>query len=215
MSGCTGQKPIEQTGTHEHEEKLVQTARRAYAEGPPSIQYEGQASRELSTDEFIEGPQSALMYFIGQNSVLDELGIETHEISYTGLEDEDADDDSVADELEGDSATATDEDLDAWAEGLYLCRWPNGDFSVVQAESKRDALVQLDEWAHMQNGLSRWERSLRTSRSMMRAVSTLKCSAGRPASLFGTTAIQRYKKCSPVVVSHHSRVNTRSLKRRS
>lgn len=133
--------------TDEQEEKLIQVARRAYAEGPPSIQYEGQASHELSTEEFIDGPQSALMYFIGQNSVLDELGIETHEISYTDLEDEDADDDSVADELEDDSVRAAEEDLDALAEGLYLCRWPNGEFSVVQAESKRDALVQLDEWA--------------------------------------------------------------------
>jgi hypothetical protein len=30
--------------------------------------------------------------------------------------------------------------------GAYLCRWPNGDCSVVTALTMRDALVQLDEW---------------------------------------------------------------------
>ena len=28
---------------------------------------------------------------------------------------------------------------------LFLCRWPNGDCSVVLARSKRDALIKLDE----------------------------------------------------------------------
>ena len=28
---------------------------------------------------------------------------------------------------------------------MYLCRWENGDFSVVQARTKLDAIVKLDE----------------------------------------------------------------------
>ena len=28
---------------------------------------------------------------------------------------------------------------------LYLCRWPNGDVSVVSAKNKTDAIVELDE----------------------------------------------------------------------
>lgn len=28
---------------------------------------------------------------------------------------------------------------------LYLCRWPNGDCSVVQARNRRRAIIQLDE----------------------------------------------------------------------
>jgi hypothetical protein len=32
--------------------------------------------------------------------------------------------------------------------GLYLCRWENGDFSVVQAESKEHAIEMLDEVAN-------------------------------------------------------------------
>ena len=29
---------------------------------------------------------------------------------------------------------------------LYLCRWPNGDASVVMARNKTDAIIQLDEF---------------------------------------------------------------------
>jgi hypothetical protein len=30
----------------------------------------------------------------------------------------------------------------------YLCRWPNGDFSIVNAKSKSDAIEMLDEWGN-------------------------------------------------------------------
>jgi hypothetical protein len=30
----------------------------------------------------------------------------------------------------------------------YLCRWPNGDFSVVSARTKSDAIELLDEWGN-------------------------------------------------------------------
>ena len=29
---------------------------------------------------------------------------------------------------------------------LYLCRWPNGDVSIVMARNKTDAIIQLDEF---------------------------------------------------------------------
>jgi hypothetical protein len=29
---------------------------------------------------------------------------------------------------------------------MYLCRWPNGDFSIVGARTKSDAIELLDEW---------------------------------------------------------------------
>src|SRR5438270_8182032 len=28
---------------------------------------------------------------------------------------------------------------------VYLCRWPNGEFSIVSARTKADAIVELDE----------------------------------------------------------------------
>jgi hypothetical protein len=31
---------------------------------------------------------------------------------------------------------------------VYLCRWPNGDFSIVSARTKSDAIVLLDEWGN-------------------------------------------------------------------
>jgi hypothetical protein len=29
---------------------------------------------------------------------------------------------------------------------MYLCRWPNGDFSIVNARTKSEAIELLDEW---------------------------------------------------------------------
>jgi len=37
-------------------------------------------------------------------------------------------------------------DLDEFETGVYVCRWPNGDFSLVTANTRREALVALDEW---------------------------------------------------------------------
>jgi hypothetical protein len=39
---------------------------------------------------------------------------------------------------------------------IYLCRWPSGEFSVVNAKSKSDAVELLDEWGNAeQASLSR------------------------------------------------------------
>ena len=31
---------------------------------------------------------------------------------------------------------------------MYLCRWPNGEFSIVSAATKDDAIILLDEWGN-------------------------------------------------------------------
>jgi hypothetical protein len=31
---------------------------------------------------------------------------------------------------------------------IYLCRWPNGDFSIVNAQTKSEAIELLDEWGN-------------------------------------------------------------------
>ena len=31
---------------------------------------------------------------------------------------------------------------------VYLCRWPNGEFSIVSARTKDDAIELLDEWGN-------------------------------------------------------------------
>jgi len=48
---------------------------------------------------------------------------------------------------EGAAETDQEEELDDFESGLYLCRWPNGEFSVVKADSRREAIIELDEWA--------------------------------------------------------------------
>jgi hypothetical protein len=141
--------------TDEQQQRLVETARRLYSAGSPALQYDDEVERELTPEEFIDGPDSALMHLIEENTVLDELDIHAEQVSCSDLDSEDADDNSADGTLESDveeaaapADSATEEDeLDEWGEGLYLCRWPNGEFSVVKAESKRDALVQLDQWA--------------------------------------------------------------------
>jgi hypothetical protein len=31
---------------------------------------------------------------------------------------------------------------------MYVCRWPNGDFSIVSAATKEEAVILLDEWGN-------------------------------------------------------------------
>ena len=84
--------------------------------------------------------------------MLEELDINANEVSHTDP-DYDANDDVFAEGLKEDSTAresepmSDDDDLDELGEGLYLCRWPNCEFSVVKADTKREALVELDEWA--------------------------------------------------------------------
>ena len=142
--------------TDKQQQKLIEAARRVYAAGSASVGYDGESSRELSPEEFIDGPEGALTYVLGQNALLDELDIHADELSCMDLDHEDSDQHPgvFGDDQEEVTVVATsstdEEDLDEWEEGLYLCRWPNGEFSVVKGASKRDALVQLDEWAGAQ-----------------------------------------------------------------
>jgi hypothetical protein len=36
---------------------------------------------------------------------------------------------------------------------MYLCRWPNGDCSVVSARTKSEAIELLDEWGNAEQAL--------------------------------------------------------------
>jgi hypothetical protein len=111
--------------------------------------------RETPVEEFVDGPVAALMEIVRQNKILDDIGIDVDKVSCTDPDYEAASEDLEAEQLQrelpemGDDAMAEEDEneLDDWGGGLYLCRWPNGEFSVVKAESKRDAVIQLDEWA--------------------------------------------------------------------
>lgn len=111
----------------------------------------------MSADEAITNAASALTYVVDQNAIFEELDIQAEEISCTDPDHENphADENRSAELITGtgaaDSETIEDE-MDEWDHGLYLCRWPNGEFSIVNAETKRDALVQLDEFAGAHSG---------------------------------------------------------------
>lgn len=36
---------------------------------------------------------------------------------------------------------------------IYLCRWPNGEFSIVNAKTKNEAIVLLDEWGNAEQAI--------------------------------------------------------------
>ncbi len=137
--------------TDEQRQQVLAAARRVYAAESPSTTYDGDIPRELSAEEFIDSPGSALLHLLDQNTFLEELDINANEVSHTDP-DYDPARAAIVEDLEESSAardtgTIADDDLDDWGEGLYLCRWPNGDFSVVKADTKREALVELDQWA--------------------------------------------------------------------
>jgi hypothetical protein len=110
----------------------------------------------LSAEEFIEEIEDALMELSESNQLL--AGVEIVRVSCKSAEEPDP---GLSDDAEsvrsGSAASAEDgeqlkdgareDDLDEFETGLYLCRWPNGEFSFVKADNREDAVVQLDEWA--------------------------------------------------------------------
>jgi hypothetical protein len=101
----------------------------------------------------------ALLEYVQNNHAFEEARIEVDSISCTAEEDaagfvERADREAAGFDPTSPSEGAdrippadADEELDDFDTGVYLCRWPNGEFSVVTADSKRDAIIALDEWA--------------------------------------------------------------------
>jgi hypothetical protein len=130
----------------EDEQKLVRAAQRLYAAGDPDISFEDEAERPLAAEEAIDGPEAALMRIIDENEILNAIDIRAESVSCTGPNSLEGQELGDAEDVD-DEETDDEDDLDEWEDRLYLCRWPNGEFSVVKADTKRDALVQLDEWA--------------------------------------------------------------------
>jgi hypothetical protein len=126
-------------------ERVIRAAKRAYVKSPTITLNEAGEEVVIPADQFIEGPESAVMELIERNPLLDEFRIES--LSCVESEHENEDD--------GDG------DPHEWEPGVYVYRWPNGDFSVVQAETRKDALIQLDELGAAEDAmLSRLETFL-------------------------------------------------------
>ena len=139
---------IELTVDAEAEPELLELGRRVYSAHRGGAADNG-AERGAAPEEFIDGTEQALLELFQSNPLLHEAGLDLERLScsidneYCGTAS------SIVTESHRASGPDDDpeSDLDAYESGLYLCRWPNGDFSVVKAENKQDAMVKLDEWA--------------------------------------------------------------------
>lgn len=131
--------------------EVIERARRLYAQtGCSSIDADG-TDHPLTPEEAIQTTDDALMELLHSHPGFEGSGIEIQEVTCAaevfavdpnnplGLREPDLDD-STPDEPE-------EEDLDENEADAYLCRWPNGDFSIVGASTKREAILALDEWA--------------------------------------------------------------------
>ncbi|MFL6448041.1 MAG: hypothetical protein ACJ746_10190 [Bryobacteraceae bacterium] len=139
----------------EQQKRVVQLARRLYAANPGSTEDDNGVVREISAEEFIDGTSRALMTVAEQNPLWEELDVQVSELSCTDPDYQVSEDNALgvsdSDEPQKWPARAEEEEdeeaLDEWEDGLYLCRWPNGEFSIVEAASRREAIIDLDEWA--------------------------------------------------------------------
>src|SRR5262249_49747036 len=114
-------------------------------------------SRTLSAQEFIDGIEDALMELLERNPLLANANVEIERVvcssaSVSPNAGTSATDGNPFGEIKANMNSTVesgeqDDDLEEFETGLYLCRWPNGDFSLVKADSRKDAVVQLDEWA--------------------------------------------------------------------
>jgi hypothetical protein len=140
------------------ETAVIELARQHYRrEGGVTVPGRHGRPNRVKAEKFIDGIDQALLELLEHNPLLPEAGVEIErlwcrpmeslpDITRTGVGLSDA---SVQPDLSAESAGETDqeEELDDFESGLYLCRWPNGEFSVVKADSRREAIIELDEWA--------------------------------------------------------------------
>src|SRR5215831_18749615 len=154
---------VEVTLDESVEQQAIQVARKHYrklGQAMARLDDKGDRWREVPAEEFIPDAEAAIRELIGANDLLEKSGVEvtavsgpepqreelrSQEASELGLQD----DASRRGQARGGSEAELDEEgeLDEFETGVYLCRWPNGDFSLVTASTRREALVQLDEWA--------------------------------------------------------------------
>jgi hypothetical protein len=125
---------------------LIDVARRC-------LQPEGviEIDARTSPSECIETVGDALIELIYGHPAFEEAGVEVRELSCADAESAEftggAEITALPVEESTEQIAPDDDELDRYDTGVYLCRWPNGEFSVVTADSKRDAIIALDEWA--------------------------------------------------------------------
>ena len=137
---------------------VIETARQcSVGERRVSSVSKGGAAGTIPTVQLIDGIEDALMHLLEHNPLLAENDVEVEAVGCGSVSVADNGRSAVEDAEPPARATArpdepaetgdTEDDLDEFETGVYLCRWPNGDFSIVRAEDRKTAVVQLDEWA--------------------------------------------------------------------
>jgi hypothetical protein len=147
---------VEVTLDESAEESVIQAAREHYSEVGGSrvpLDHKGERWREVPAEEFIPDTVSAIMELIAENDLLEELGVEFTTVSGHETPDEAFRAHGIGGTELQEAEAVGDQDqkprevnLDEFETGVYLCRWPNGDVSLVAANTRREALVELDEW---------------------------------------------------------------------
>ena len=147
---------VEVTVDESVEQRAIQVAREYYSKVGGSrvpLDHKGERWREVPPEEFIPDTVSAMMELIGANDLLEEADVEVTAVSARegGRGETQPQVASQAElheawSLRGRPGEGSEADLDEFETGAYLCRWPNGDFSLVTANTRREALVELDEW---------------------------------------------------------------------
>lgn len=93
------------------------------------------------------------MELVGANDLLKKAGINLAGATCVELDPEEIAPEEHATITDQRSDGSNEEDApgkgapDEFETGMYMCGWPNGEFSVVMAATTRDALTNLDEWA--------------------------------------------------------------------
>jgi hypothetical protein len=140
------------------ESKAIQIARKQYQDAGSAEQLLGEHARRdraAPPEEFVcDDAREAIMELVTANDLLRKAGITVAGVNCMGWDSATiAPTERLAAITEEPIEPSIDQDapgtadLDDFETGMYLCRWPNGEFSLVMAPSRRDALVELDEWA--------------------------------------------------------------------
>jgi hypothetical protein len=147
---------VEVTVDESVEQRAIQVAREHYTKVGGSrvpLDHKGKPWREVPPEEFVPDAVSAMMELIGANDLLEVAGVEVTAVAARqgGREETQLPVAGEAGVQESSSLTSrpgegSEADLDEFETGAYLYRWPNGDFSLVTANTRREALVELDEW---------------------------------------------------------------------
>jgi hypothetical protein len=138
---------------------VIEAARQHYgAEGAVATVDENGAPRTLSAEEFIDEIEDALMELSERNPLLANANVEIERVACRsaaalapepsgGAESEKSEASARGEHEVPLDTSEMEDDLEEFETGLYLCRWLHVEFSLVKADDRKDAVVQLDEWA--------------------------------------------------------------------